>query len=139
MNSNSPSEQAIALHRSGRLADAERLYLQVLAGDARNAAARLGYAPQPIVSLGGTDTRFWRRAGVPCFVYGCSPAGMGGIDEAVGAQARAAGLRVEYAGTGTSLRAGACERGDGFTLSRVSGRTTVARRDTSTGNSSLWC
>ncbi len=49
----------------------------------RNAADALGYPPQPIVSLGGTDTRFWRRAGVPCFVYGCSPAGMGGIDEAV--------------------------------------------------------
>ncbi|MFI4999293.1 MAG: M20/M25/M40 family metallo-hydrolase [Reyranellales bacterium] len=49
----------------------------------RNAAAALGYPPQPIVSLGGTDTRFWRRAGVPAFVYGCSPAGMGGIDEAV--------------------------------------------------------
>jgi succinyl-diaminopimelate desuccinylase len=49
----------------------------------RNAEARQGFAPQPIVSLGGTDTRFWRRAGVPCFVYGCSPAGMGGIDEAV--------------------------------------------------------
>ncbi len=49
----------------------------------RNAAEALGYPPQPIVSLGGTDTRFWRRAGVPAFVYGCSPAGMGGIDEAV--------------------------------------------------------
>jgi succinyl-diaminopimelate desuccinylase len=49
----------------------------------RNAARFLGHAPQPIVSLGGTDTRFWRRAGVPCFVYGCSPKGMGGIDEAV--------------------------------------------------------
>jgi succinyl-diaminopimelate desuccinylase len=50
---------------------------------ARNAADALGYPPQPIVSLGGTDTRFWRRAGVPAFVYGCSPAGMGGIDESV--------------------------------------------------------
>jgi succinyl-diaminopimelate desuccinylase len=49
----------------------------------RNAADALGYPPQPIVSLGGTDTRFWRRAGVPAFVYGCSPAGMGGIDESV--------------------------------------------------------
>lgn len=27
---------------------------------ARNAAAGLGHAPQPVVSLGGTDTRFWR-------------------------------------------------------------------------------
>jgi succinyl-diaminopimelate desuccinylase len=49
----------------------------------RNAAVGLGHEPQPIVSLGGTDTRFWRRAGVPCFVYGPSPKGMGGIDEAV--------------------------------------------------------
>ena len=49
----------------------------------RTAAEAMGSAPQPIVSLGGTDTRFWRRAGVPCFVYGPSPAGMGGIDEAV--------------------------------------------------------
>ena len=49
----------------------------------RNAAEALGHPPQPIVSLGGTDTRFWRRAGVPAFVYGCSPAGMGGIDESV--------------------------------------------------------
>lgn len=49
----------------------------------RNAAVGLGHEPQPIVSLGGTDTRFWRRAGMPCFVYGPSPKGMGGIDEAV--------------------------------------------------------
>lgn len=39
--------------------------------------------PQPIVSLGGTDTRFWRVKGMPAFVYGCSPVGMGGVDEAV--------------------------------------------------------
>lgn len=49
----------------------------------RNAGEAMGSPPQPIVSLGGTDTRFWRRAGVPCFVYGPSPAGMGGVDEAV--------------------------------------------------------
>jgi succinyl-diaminopimelate desuccinylase len=48
-----------------------------------NAAEAQGYAPQPIVSLGGTDTRFWRNRGVPAFVYGCSPAGMGGVDESV--------------------------------------------------------
>ena len=49
----------------------------------RNAAEAQGFAPQPIVSLGGTDTRFWRAKGVPAFVYGCSPAGMGGVDESV--------------------------------------------------------
>jgi succinyl-diaminopimelate desuccinylase len=49
----------------------------------RNATEAQGFAPQPIVSLGGTDTRFWRMKGVPAFVYGCSPAGMGGVDESV--------------------------------------------------------
>jgi len=49
----------------------------------RHAGHGLAAPPQPIVSLGGTDTRFWRAKGVPAFVYGCSPAGMGGVDEAV--------------------------------------------------------
>ncbi|WP_421996455.1 M20/M25/M40 family metallo-hydrolase [Reyranella sp.] len=49
----------------------------------RRAAHGQAKPPQPIVSLGGTDTRFWRARGVPAFVYGCSPAGMGGIDESV--------------------------------------------------------
>src|SRR5262249_14733006 len=33
----------------------------------RNAAEAQGWAPQPIVSLGGTDTRFWRARGIPAF------------------------------------------------------------------------
>ncbi|MEQ9639692.1 MAG: M20/M25/M40 family metallo-hydrolase [Alphaproteobacteria bacterium] len=49
----------------------------------RNAAAGLDRSPQPIISLGGTDTRFWRVKGVPSFVYGCSPAGMGAPNESV--------------------------------------------------------
>ena len=40
-------------------------------------------APQPVVGLGGTDTRFWRKRGVPAFVHGCSPAGMGAVNESV--------------------------------------------------------
>ena len=43
----------------------------------------LGFRPPPIVSLGGTDARFWRRRGVPAYVYGPSPEGMGGPDEGV--------------------------------------------------------
>ena len=43
-----------------------------------------GVAPQPVIGLGGTDTRFWRARGVPAFVHGCSPAGMGAADESVG-------------------------------------------------------
>ncbi|CAN5725742.1 M20 family metallopeptidase [soil metagenome] len=49
----------------------------------RHAAHDQAAPPQPIVSLGGTDTRFWRVKGVPAFVYGCSPAGMGGVNESV--------------------------------------------------------
>jgi protein O-GlcNAc transferase len=40
MNAKSLSEQAVALHRSGRLVEAERLYLQVLATDPRDFTAR---------------------------------------------------------------------------------------------------
>jgi len=49
----------------------------------RNAAKLQPRPPQPVVSLGGTDTRFWRARGVPAFVYGPSPAGMGAANESV--------------------------------------------------------
>lgn len=39
--------------------------------------------PQPIVSLGGTDARLWRHRGIPAYVYGPYPNGMGSHDEHV--------------------------------------------------------
>ncbi len=42
-----------------------------------------GFRPEPIVSLGGTDTRLWRYIDVPAFVYGPYPSGMGSGDEHV--------------------------------------------------------
>lgn len=39
--------------------------------------------PTPIVSLGGTDARLWRHHGVPAYVYGPYPHGMGSQDEYV--------------------------------------------------------
>ena len=48
-----------------------------------NAQALIGIRPPAIVSLGGTDCRFWRAAGTPTYVYGPSPAGMGAPDESV--------------------------------------------------------
>jgi succinyl-diaminopimelate desuccinylase len=48
-----------------------------------NAGALLGVRPPAIVSLGATDCRFWRAAGVPAYVYGPSPEGMGAPDESV--------------------------------------------------------
>lgn len=48
-----------------------------------NAKALSGVEPQPICSLGGTDTRLWRYHNVPAFVYGPFPTGMGTGDEHV--------------------------------------------------------
>ncbi|MFI4987262.1 MAG: M20/M25/M40 family metallo-hydrolase, partial [Alphaproteobacteria bacterium] len=48
-----------------------------------NARAISGLEPVPIVSLGGTDARLWRYKGVPAYVYGPPPSGMGSYDEHV--------------------------------------------------------
>ena len=48
-----------------------------------NAESFAGVRPVPVVTLGGTDCRFWRAKGVPAFVYGCLPDRMGAPDEQV--------------------------------------------------------
>lgn len=48
-----------------------------------NARAATGIDPAPILSLGGTDARLWRQRGIPAYVYGPHPTGMGGRDENV--------------------------------------------------------
>ena len=48
-----------------------------------NVEASLGFRPPAIISLGGTDCRFWRAVGVPAYVYGPSPSGMGAPNESV--------------------------------------------------------
>ena len=48
-----------------------------------NASALGRPEPQPICSLGGTDARLWRSIGVPAYVYGPFPTGMGTGDEHV--------------------------------------------------------
>ncbi len=48
-----------------------------------NAKALSGAEPQAICSLGGTDARLWRYIGVPAYVYGPYPIGMGTGDEHV--------------------------------------------------------
>ena len=48
-----------------------------------NVERLIGKKPKPIISLGGTDARLWRKAGVPAYVYGPPPTGMGGADEHV--------------------------------------------------------
>jgi succinyl-diaminopimelate desuccinylase len=49
----------------------------------RNVEAALGFRPVPMISLGGSDTRYWRWEGVNAYLYGPSPVSMGQRDEHV--------------------------------------------------------
>ena len=42
-----------------------------------------GHRPVPIISLGGTDARLWRYIGIPAYLYGPFPHGLGSHDEHV--------------------------------------------------------
>ena len=57
----------------------ERLITSLIA----NGRAVIGKAPAPVLRLGYTDGRFFRRAGIPTAVYGPRVHGMGGPDEYV--------------------------------------------------------
>lgn len=41
-------------------------------------------APMPIVSIGGSDCRFWRHAGVPAYIYGPNARNISAPNESVG-------------------------------------------------------
>ncbi|OGD55004.1 peptidase [Candidatus Bathyarchaeota archaeon RBG_13_60_20] len=49
----------------------------------RASSRLLGIDPRPIVSLGGSDLKFWRGLGVPSYYYGPTNHGMGTVDEYV--------------------------------------------------------
>jgi len=49
----------------------------------RGNSSLLGVDPKPIVSLGGSDLKFWRGLGVPSYYYGPTNHGMGTVDEYV--------------------------------------------------------
>lgn len=42
-----------------------------------------GFKPAPIISMGASDARLWRQRGVPAYIYGPYPYGMGQKDEYV--------------------------------------------------------
>ena len=54
-----------------------------MAGIMRSNSRLLGIDPKPIVSLGGSDLKFWRSLGVPSYYYGPMNNGMGTVDEYV--------------------------------------------------------
>lgn len=49
----------------------------------RSNSRLFGIDPKPIVSLGGSDLKFWRSRGVPSYYYGPTNHGMGTVDEYV--------------------------------------------------------
>lgn len=53
-------------------------------GYIQEAAERVrGHRPVPVITLAGTDARYWRLAGTPAYIYGCSPGRMATFDECV--------------------------------------------------------
>ena len=62
------------------LADPEGEMVGILQRAAQEAT---GARPVPVSSLGGSDSRYWRYAGVPAYLYGPSPIGLGGRRESV--------------------------------------------------------
>jgi succinyl-diaminopimelate desuccinylase len=49
----------------------------------RGNAKLLGVDPKPLISLGGSDLKFYRERGVPSYYYGPTNHGMGTVDEYV--------------------------------------------------------
>lgn len=62
------------------MADPEHEMVRIIAD---NAEAATGLRPVPMSSLGGSDSRYWRYAGVPAYLFGPSPVSMGRGDEHV--------------------------------------------------------
>ena len=50
---------------------------------ADNAQAIVGRRPVAVPSIGSTDCRYWRRSGVPAYVYGPAPGRMAMSNESV--------------------------------------------------------
>ena len=64
----------------------------------------LGYAkPAPVVSLGATDCKHWRRRNVPAYVYGCTPNNMAKPDEWVDVEEYLHVLRTHVLAAATYL------------------------------------
>jgi succinyl-diaminopimelate desuccinylase len=62
-------------------------------------------APVPVITLGTTDTRLWRFAGVPAYVYGPSPELMAASDESIQVEEFLHVLRVHALATARYLMA----------------------------------
>jgi len=87
----------------GSMADPEGEMMGIVQ---RNAEAATGTRPVPMSSLGGSDSRYWRWAGVPAYLYGPSPVSMGRADEHVTEAEALAVMRVHVLSAYDYLAAG---------------------------------
>ena len=66
-------EESIASETHANWCDPDGEMLQLIQG---HAVQVRGIKPVPIATLALTDTRWWRNAGIPAYIYGCAPDGM---------------------------------------------------------------
>jgi succinyl-diaminopimelate desuccinylase len=76
----SVAEESVESETHANWCDPEGEMLRIIQ---RNAVKVRGIKPVPIATLALTDTRWWRNAGIPAYIYGCAPDGMASHDESV--------------------------------------------------------
>ena len=76
----SVAEESVESETHANWCDPEGEMLRIIQG---NALKVRGIKPVPIATLALTDTRWWRNAGIPAYIYGCAPDGMASHDESV--------------------------------------------------------
>lgn len=73
-------EEVSSQEHAPNYSDPDGEMMQILQRTVRDQGRK---APVPVVTLGTTDTRLWRFAGVPAYVYGMSPETMAAANENV--------------------------------------------------------
>ncbi|MGZ5908963.1 MAG: M20/M25/M40 family metallo-hydrolase [Reyranella sp.] len=76
----SVAEESVESETHANWCDPDGEMLRIIQG---NALKVRGIKPVPIATLALTDTRWWRNAGIPAYIYGCAPDGMASHDESV--------------------------------------------------------
>ena len=71
-------EEVSSAEHAPNWSDPDGELMQILSRTVRDQGRK---APVPVITLGATDTRLWRFAGVPAYVYGMTPTTMAAADE----------------------------------------------------------
>jgi succinyl-diaminopimelate desuccinylase len=71
-------EEVSSSEQTPNWSDPDGELMQILQRTVRDQGRK---TPVPVITLGATDTRLWRSAGVPAYVYGMTPKTMAAADE----------------------------------------------------------